>query len=92
MPFIISVAAVRSAMPSHGLDHAHGIRAQAIGQCQRVAARAEIDVDEVDGDEAVAHACLAGARRAGLGAFEPEHLGAAGGVKTDGLCHGVSLS
>ena len=32
------------------LDHAHGIGAEAVGQRQRVATGAEIDIDEIDGD------------------------------------------
>ncbi|MNS76740.1 hypothetical protein D3C72_1102960 [compost metagenome] len=74
----------------HGLDHAHGIGTEPVGQRQRIAPGTEIDVDEVDGDEAVAHARLARAGLADLDVFELEHVGAAGLVEADGLVHGAS--
>ncbi len=61
-----------------GLDDAHRVRAQAVGQRHRIAAGAEVDVDEVDRDVAVAHARLAGAGLADLDGLVLEHFGAAG--------------
>ena len=75
-----------------GLDHADGIGAQPVRQRQRIAAGAEVDVDEVDGDVAVAHARLARAGLADLDGLELEHFGAAGLVEANGLGHGVMLS
>jgi hypothetical protein len=74
------------------LDDADGIAAEPVGQRQRIAAGAKVDVDEVDRHVAVAHARLARARCADLDGLQLEHLGAAGLVETNGLGHGVILS
>ena len=69
------------------LDHADGIRAEPVGQRHRVAAGAEVDVDEVHGDEGVAHARLAGPGLADVDSFELEDLGTAGLIQANGSGH-----
>ena len=51
---------------AHGFDHADRVGTEAIRQRQRVAAGAEVDVDEVDRDAGVAHARLTGTGLADL--------------------------
>ena len=75
---------------AHRLDDADGVGAEAVGQRQRIAAGAEIDVDEVDRHVGVAHARLAGPGLADLDRLELEHFGAAGLVEADGVGHDMS--
>ena len=72
-------------------DDADGVAAEPVRQRHRIAAGAEVDVDEVDGDVAVAHARLAGAGLADVDRLELEHLGAAGLAESNRLGHDLSL-
>ena len=71
-----------------GADHAHRIGAQPVGQGHRVAAGAEVDVDEVDGDIGVPHAGLAGTGLAGFDFFEAQDFRTAGLGETNCMGHG----
>src|SRR5262249_24902040 len=76
---------------AYRLDHAHRIAAQSVGQLQRVAADAVVDVDEVGGNERVAPPGPARAGLADLARFVPEHFGSAGLVEADDMSHGTLL-
>ena len=69
------------------LDHADGVGAEPVRQRQRITSGAEVNVDEVHGDVAVAHARLAGPRIADVDLFDAKHFGTADAIQTDGSCH-----
>ena len=69
------------------LDHADGVGAEPVRQRQRITSGAEVDVDEVHGDVAVAHARLAGPGIADVDLFEAKYLGTADAIETDGSGH-----
>jgi len=75
---------------AHLLDHAGGFEADAGRHRQRIGTAAVVNVDVIEADGMVPHACLAGRRVADADFFPAQHFGTAGGVKTDGVGHGVS--
>ena len=73
------------------LDDADGVGAEAVRQRHRVAAGAEVDVDEVDRDVGVPDPRLSRPGLADLDLLEPEHFRPAELVDANGVGHGVSL-
>ena len=74
-----------------GLDHAHGIGAEAVRERQRIAAGAEIDIDEIDRNVRVAYARLTGARSGDLDGLELQDFRATGFMETYGFWHRALL-